>query len=176
MQLSQTSGLRVLQARLHGPPRIPPLRAQIPVRSRPSSHSYLDPHPLSSHPSYNDSPIRTTLLIPGQVLTPLFASLPPLSRPVSFLAPLVHPTDLAASVIDALDKQQSREIFLPFYGNKLWVIKGLPSWARDGLVWVSGETVRRGSISDAPPLLQFSGANEAMREFVKTGERKEKRQ
>ncbi|ORY52813.1 hypothetical protein BCR35DRAFT_337602, partial [Leucosporidium creatinivorum] len=40
---------------------------------------------------YNDPPIRTTLVIPGQVRTPLFASVKPSSHLVSFIAPIVEP-------------------------------------------------------------------------------------
>lgn len=97
---------------------------------------------------YNDPPVRLSLLLPAQVQTPLFASLSPPTPLVSFLAPLVTPIDIAKAVIAALDTDQSREICLPVFVGVVWALRGLPSWARDGIVWISG-------------------ANDAMRTFVK---------
>lgn len=94
-------------------------------------------HSLTLANSYADPPIRLSLVLPAQVQTPLFASLTPPSPLVSFLAPLVSPIDIAKSVIAALDTEQSREICLPAFVGVVWALRGLPSWAREGIVWVS---------------------------------------
>lgn len=95
------------------------------------------PSALSTRNSYNDPPIRTTLVIPGQVRTPLFASLASTSRLVSFLAPIVDPHLIAKAIVAALETHQSRTIHLPYYASWVWATKGMPSWASDGLAWVS---------------------------------------
>ncbi|KAL8279153.1 hypothetical protein RQP46_008409 [Phenoliferia psychrophenolica] len=94
-------------------------------------------------------PIRTTLLIPGQIRTPLFASLAPPSRLVAFLAPVVTPEDIVRRVIDELERERSGVVHLPKYAAWLWSIRAAPSWV--------------------------SKANEAMQVFVKADSSAERR-
>lgn len=114
------------------------LRAELQYRCAASSFSAAEaPTHRLIHHSYNDPPIRTTLVIPGQVHTPLFASVKPTSRLVSFVAPIVEPHTVAKAIIAALDTHQSRTIHLPYYSSWVWATKGMPTWASDGLAWVS---------------------------------------
>ncbi|KAI5476344.1 hypothetical protein MNV49_007857 [Pseudohyphozyma bogoriensis] len=82
---------------------------------------------------HGDPPIRTTLLVPGRIHTPLFESLAAPSPLVSFLAPTVEPHTIAKKVIAALECETSTEIYIPRYGGLLWAVRGLPSWCKEGL-------------------------------------------
>lgn len=87
---------------------------------------------------HGDPPIRTTIVIPGQVRTPLFASVRPTSRLASFVAPVVDPHTVAKAVIAAIETEESRDVYLPSFARWLWVTKGLPSWMVDGMRWAVG--------------------------------------
>lgn len=107
--------------------------------------------------------IRTTLVYPGHVKTPLFASIKPPSRVVRFLAPQVHPSDVADQVMLALSTHTSRELYVPFYGSLLWALEGVPSYLRDLLIWVSLCLSRQSKAADS--VMQTSDANNAMKSF-----------
>lgn len=96
-----------------------------------------------------DVPIRTTLLLPGHIRTPLFASIAPTSRLANFVFPVQNPHDVAKKVISALETEQSREIYVPRIGGWVGLVKGMPSWVVD---WV----------------ISVSGANDVMRSFAKS--------
>jgi len=84
--------------------------------------------------------IRTTLVLPGHVLTPLFSHMPNLPQAwwYKFLAPSVPPYTVAKAVIAALDMQESRTIYLPFYTYVARWVWCLPSFGRDFFQWLSG--------------------------------------
>lgn len=88
---------------------------------------------------YRTPAIRTTLLVPGHILTPLFSTVRlPQSWFYRFFVPSLHPISIAKAVITALDEQHSRVIYLPFYANfaqYLWI---MPSFIRDFSQWLSG--------------------------------------
>jgi short-subunit dehydrogenase len=88
---------------------------------------------------YHARKVRTTLVCPGHVSTPLFshAEHPP-SAWHRFLFPTVAPHTIAKAVIAAVDEQESRTINLPFYVNFAWAASALPSWLRDLAQWASG--------------------------------------
>lgn len=86
--------------------------------------------------SHDNPPIRTTLLIPGQIRTALFASLAHLSRLVEFLAPVVTPEEVADRIVEELERERSGVVHLPVYAAWLWIVRAAPSWFGDGLVWV----------------------------------------
>lgn len=87
--------------------------------------------------SYHARKVRTTLVVPGHVNTPLFSRV---SFPRSFLwhfvFPSVAPHSIVKAVIAAVDEQESRTINLPFYVNFAWWAGAFPSWARDFAQWV----------------------------------------
>ena len=82
--------------------------------------------------SYDTPGIRTTIVCPGHILTPLFSSIQLPSNPFyQFFAPSIPPVTVVKSIITALDAQQSRTIYLPFYTNAAPVLRMIPSYLRD---------------------------------------------
>jgi len=103
---------------------------------------------------YNAPGIRTTIVCPGHILTPLFSTIQLPSNPFfQFLVPSIAPVTVVKSIITALDAQQSRTIFLPFYTNMVPAVRMVPSYVRD--------------------LVQkFSGADQSMSNFTKVTARR----
>jgi len=107
---------------------------------------------------HNCPRIRTTLVCPGYVTTPLFSSIafPPVPS-LKFLLPPAQPVSVVKRIISALDENQSQIILTPFWANFAPYLQHLPSFVRD-------------------PLQNISGADYSMRNFVKiTGRRKDER-
>ncbi|KAK0522447.1 hypothetical protein OC834_006279 [Tilletia horrida] len=52
-------------------------------------------------------------------------------RTTLFLAPLLQPLDVAAAIVDALDRQESSDIYLPWYAQWTPLLRMLPSFLRD---------------------------------------------
>ncbi|KAG1752549.1 retinal short-chain dehydrogenase reductase [Suillus paluster] len=103
---------------------------------------------------YDAPGIRTTLVCPGHILTPLFSTIQLPTNPFfKFLAPSIAPVTVVKAIITALDAQQSRTIYLPFYTNMAPVLRMIPSYLRD--------------ISQ-----KFSGADYSMRNFTKVTARR----
>lgn len=103
---------------------------------------------------YEAPGIRTTIVCPGHILTPLFSTIQLPTNPFfKFLAPSIAPVTVVKSIITALDAQQSRTIYLPFYTNFSPVLKMIPSYLRD-------------------ICQKFSGADHSMRDFKKVTARR----
>ncbi|KZW04335.1 retinal short-chain dehydrogenase/reductase [Exidia glandulosa HHB12029] len=103
---------------------------------------------------YHARKVRTTLVVPGHVNTPLFSRVSfPGSFLWRFLFPSVAPHSIAKAAIAAVDEQESRTINMPFYVNFAWWAGALPTWARDFVQWLST-------------------ADYAMRDFVKVSGRR----
>jgi NAD(P)-dependent dehydrogenase (short-subunit alcohol dehydrogenase family) len=103
---------------------------------------------------YNCPKIRTTLVLPGHTLTPLFATVQlPSSKFFKFFAPSLAPITVVKAIIQALDEQHSRTICLPIFTQLVPFVQLLPSFARDLFQWASG-------------------ADYAMRDFVKLSGRR----
>ena len=82
--------------------------------------------------------IRTTLVCPGHVYTPMFRTVVlPTSPFFAFFCPSVQPVTVIKKIITALDDQHSQVILLPFYTNFIPYIGHLPSFLRDLVQWVS---------------------------------------
>ncbi|EIM85656.1 retinal short-chain dehydrogenase/reductase [Stereum hirsutum FP-91666 SS1] len=82
--------------------------------------------------------VRTTLLVPGHIQTPLFSTTHfPQNFLFKFFVPSLQPITIAKAVIAALDEQHSRTIYLPFYVNFVPVLRLLPSFLRDFAQWLS---------------------------------------
>lgn len=60
--------------------------------------------------------IRTVLVTPGQLSTPLFYGV---QTPNSFFAPVVEPVDVAKEIIAAIDNGKGAEVGMPLYAR--WV-------------------------------------------------------
>ena len=88
--------------------------------------------------TYRTPSIRTTLVLPGHILTPLFSTVTlPRNRFFQFFFPSLAPITVAKAVIAALDEQHSRTIFLPFYAHFVPLLHVFPSYLRDLAQWVS---------------------------------------
>ncbi|KAL2136689.1 hypothetical protein VTI74DRAFT_2100 [Chaetomium olivicolor] len=72
-------------------------------------HRSLTAELRQSHPQ-----IRTVLVTPGQLSTPLFYGV---QTPNSFLAPVVEPVDVAKEVIAAIDNGRNAAIGMPLYAR-----------------------------------------------------------
>jgi len=78
--------------------------------------------------------IRTTLVVPGHIYTPLFATL---KQPPQFFFPTLHPIAVVKRVIAALDETHSQTIYLPFYAHFSPLSQLLPGFFNDFFTWVS---------------------------------------
>lgn len=98
---------------------------------------------------YKAPKVRTTLLAPGFIQTPLFsrsgynAPDSELKTPLpawlfKFLAPQLAPHDVVKRIIAVIDVHQSQDIFLPFFVNVARWAPVLPTWGRDLLQWAAG--------------------------------------
>ncbi|KAK4250112.1 hypothetical protein C7999DRAFT_38825 [Corynascus novoguineensis] len=101
----------------------------------------------ASHPN-----IRTVLVTPGQLSTPLFHGV---RTPSRFLAPVVEPVDVAKEVIAAIDSGRSAAIAMPLYARWIDWYSVLP---------VGLQTIAR----------RLAGVDTAMKTFVGRAGSKEK--
>lgn len=92
---------------------------------------------------YHTPDIRTTLVIPSHIKTPMFSEIhfPKWGGLFPFLAPTLEPMDVADAIIGRLDKRENGTLRLPLYSH-LGRVLGLaaeiiPGWARDLARWVS---------------------------------------
>ena len=120
---------------------------------------------------YKCPAIRTTLVCPGHVQTPLFQNVAWPTYPLfSFLCPSVQPVSVVKKIIAALDDQHSQKILLPFYVNFVPLVSLLPSFLRDAFQWVLPFLLN--GCNTADHLNQAAGADYAMQNFVKTSGRR----
>ncbi|TFK68195.1 retinal short-chain dehydrogenase/reductase [Pluteus cervinus] len=88
---------------------------------------------------YNCPKIRTTAVIPGHILTPMFMFANIGSNPlVKFFVPSLHPITVVKRIIEAMDEQHSRTIILPFYCQLAPFLRLMPSFIRDFFQWLPG--------------------------------------
>lgn len=74
-------------------------------------HKSLTAELRESHPE-----IRTILVTPGQLTTPLFYGV---QTPNSFLAPVVEPVDVAKEIINCIDNGLAESISMPLYARMM---------------------------------------------------------
>ncbi|KAA8914480.1 hypothetical protein FN846DRAFT_1018309 [Sphaerosporella brunnea] len=79
--------------------------------------------------------IKTLLVTPGQMTTPLFNGV---KTPSFFWAPVLEPVDVAKEVIAAIDEGKGGEIAMPLFSQWAAVFWILPSSARKALRKLSG--------------------------------------
>lgn len=79
--------------------------------------------------------IKTTLVTPGQLSTPLFAGV---QTPSNFFGPVVEPVELARAVVQAIERGESGEISLPLYAKWIGVLGVLPYSLQRLARWLSG--------------------------------------
>lgn len=79
--------------------------------------------------------IKTLLVTPGQINTPMFAGV---KTPNWFLAPVLEPVDVAKEIIAAIDSGDGGEICMPLYGNWIPALYLLPVGLQRVVRWASG--------------------------------------
>ncbi|KZF25258.1 short chain dehydrogenase/reductase [Xylona heveae TC161] len=88
---------------------------------------------LDALPPSNDgtkspgSNIKTVLVAPGQISTPLFAGV---ITPSTFLGPVLEPVDVAKEIVAAVDAGSSAELAMPFYSRWIVLLDVLPPGVR----------------------------------------------
>jgi len=88
---------------------------------------------------YRCPSIRTTLVLPGYINTPLFSNVSlPSSALYRFLAPSLQPIDVVKAIIATLDARHSKTIYMPFYSHFAGSLRLMPSYIRDLGQWFSG--------------------------------------
>jgi len=88
---------------------------------------------------YNCPSIRTTLVLPGHINTPLFSKMSlPKSKLHCFLVPSLQPIDVTKAIIASLNDRHSKTIYMPFYSNFIRLLSLMPSFIRDIGQWFSG--------------------------------------
>lgn len=79
--------------------------------------------------------IKTVLVTPGQLSTPLFSGV---QTPNSFVAPIVEPVEVAKEVIKAIDGGSSDNLSMPLYSRWIQWLNVLPVGVQRIARWVSG--------------------------------------
>ena len=69
------------------------------------------------------SNVKTVLVTPGQISTPLFAGV---QTPSTFLGPVLEPVEVAKAIIAAIDAGVSDELAMPLYARWIRWISALP--------------------------------------------------
>lgn len=87
---------------------------------------------------YKCPQIRTTLVLPGHITTPMFSTIkwPPFALH-RFFFPSIPSVTVVKRVIAALDEQHSQTIMVPFYVLITPYLRHLPSFMRDFAQWAS---------------------------------------
>ncbi|KAI9878500.1 MAG: hypothetical protein M1830_000732 [Pleopsidium flavum] len=79
--------------------------------------------------------IKTLLVTPGQLSTPLFEGV---KSPSNFLGPVLEPVDVAKEIIAAIDAGVGGELAMPLYARWVNVLGVLPAGLQKTLRWASG--------------------------------------
>ncbi|UPK98161.1 hypothetical protein LCI18_009096 [Fusarium solani-melongenae] len=93
-------------------------------------HRSLTAELRESHPE-----IRTVLVTPGQLSTPLFYGV---QTPNSFLAPVVEPVDVTKEIVAAIDNGRGVTVGMPFYARWIDWFNVLPVGVQVIARWVAG--------------------------------------
>jgi short-subunit dehydrogenase len=79
--------------------------------------------------------IKTILVTPGQLSTPLFSGV---QTPSNFFAPIIEPVEVAKEVIAAIDGGSSADLAMPLYARWIDWINVLPVGVQRVARWASG--------------------------------------
>ena len=116
-------------------------------------HRSLTAELRESHPD-----IRTVLITPGQVSTPLFYGV---QTPNSFIAPVVEPVDVTKEIVAAIDGGRGVTVAMPLYARWIDWYNVLPVGVQVIVRWAAG--VDRGRKS----IIGRDGSNEDVHEEKK---------
>ncbi len=88
--------------------------------------------------------IKTILVTPGQLSTPLFNGV---QTPNSFFGPILEPVDVAKEVIAAIDGGSSAVLALPLYARWIDWMNVLPVGVQAIVRWICGvDTAMKGFV------------------------------
>lgn len=90
---------------------------------------------ITAELTYTYPGIKTLLVTPGQLCTPLFDGV---ETPSSFFAPVLEPVEVAKEIIAAIDEGAGGVIAMPAYARWIGIMELLPESCQRGLRWVSG--------------------------------------
>lgn len=93
-------------------------------------HRSLTAELRESHPE-----IRTVLVTPGQVSTPLFYGV---QTPNSFIAPVVEPVDVTKEIVAAIDSGKGATVAMPLYARWVDWFNVLPVGVQTMARWAAG--------------------------------------
>ncbi|KAH8830328.1 hypothetical protein DL96DRAFT_1592456 [Flagelloscypha sp. PMI_526] len=94
--------------------------------------------------------VRTTLVQPGYILTPLFAQINLPKWPgFNFFFPPLEPHNVAKRIIQALDEQYSQIIRMPMYVQLMPFMPAFPSFIRDLVQNISGANHAASTLAEA---------------------------
>lgn len=79
--------------------------------------------------------IKTVLVTPGQLSTPMFAGV---QTPSGFLAPVVEPVEVAKEIIRVVDGGGSEVVAMPLYARWVGWVNVVPVGVQRVLRWASG--------------------------------------
>ncbi|EPS40617.1 hypothetical protein H072_5505 [Dactylellina haptotyla CBS 200.50] len=79
--------------------------------------------------------IKTLLVCPGQISTPLFDGV---ETPSNFFAPILEPVDVAKEIMVAIDSGIAGTLEFPLYARWIVVMQALPVSIQRFLRWISG--------------------------------------
>lgn len=85
----------------------------------------------------NKPEIKTILVTPGQLTTPLFAGVD-VGRLRGFFGPVIEPVDVAKEIIKAIDGGSSGVLAMPFYARWIDWMNVLPAGLQRFARYVSG--------------------------------------
>lgn len=92
--------------------------------------------------------IKTILVEPGQMSTPLFGRL---QSPASFFAPMLEPVDVAREIIASIDAGSSAVLAMPLYARWISWMNVMPAGVQTILRKLSGvDTAMKGFEGRAP--------------------------
>ena len=84
------------------------------------------------------SGIKTVLVTPGQLSTPLFEGV---KTPSRFFAPIVEPVEIAKAIIETIDRGESVVLAMPLYARWAGWLNVLPVGVQQVGRWMSGVDV-----------------------------------
>lgn len=102
--------------------------------------------------------IKTILVTPGQVATPMFRGV---ETPSPFFAPVVEPVEIAKAIVKMIDYGESGVIAMPFYASWIQLMLVLPVGVQKLLRdWSGVDVGMAAGFGKTPVLLSKDGSEE----------------
>jgi len=88
---------------------------------------------------YNAPDVRTTLVVPSWIRTPLIE---PLLQSPDFKDTVIEPEEVSDAIVGQVTSGKSAHLILPKSYNSLSTLRGWPSWMQEGLRNSMGNTLK----------------------------------